>query len=110
MAEITNSRTKEATGRVQGKFSRLARQTGLLPMTPFSHNGTVGSSFHCGSTFPMRDKPIGLESDTLGRLAGLRRVFIVDASVFPSIPATTITLSVMANAHRIAMESARLEL
>jgi choline dehydrogenase-like flavoprotein len=27
---------------------------------------------------------------------------VVDSTVFPSIPATTITLSVMANAHRIA--------
>ena len=53
----------------------------------------------------MKKNPIGLESDTLGRIAGLKRVYIIDASVLPSIPATTITLSVMANAHRIAMES-----
>jgi hypothetical protein len=32
----------------------------------------------------------------------LRRVHLVDASVLPSVPATTITLGVMANAHRIA--------
>jgi choline dehydrogenase-like flavoprotein len=54
----------------------------------------------------MRDKPSGLESDVLGRPAGLQRVFVVDASVLPSIPATTITLPVMANAHRIASHSA----
>ena len=55
----------------------------------------------------MRKSPVGLETDSLGRLAGLHRVFLVDASVFPSIPATTITLSVMANAHRIASAAAR---
>jgi hypothetical protein len=31
---------------------------------------------------------------------------VVDATIFPSIPATTITLSVMANAHRIGWEAA----
>ena len=50
----------------------------------------------------MRENPEGLDTDILGRPAGLRRVHLVDASVFPSIPATTITFSVMANAHRIA--------
>jgi hypothetical protein len=90
---------------IKKRLSRLAIGVGLLPLLPLSRNGTVGSSFHCGATFPMKKNPIGLESDTLGRIAGLKRVYIIDASVLPSIPATTITLSVMANAHRIAMES-----
>jgi len=106
MEERNNTKTKAALGFIRNKLSKLSREAGLLPLTPLIRKGNVGSSFHCGSTFPMRDKPNGLESDTLGRPAGLQRVFIVDASVFPSIPATTITLSVMANAHRIAMESA----
>ena len=50
----------------------------------------------------MKKAPGALETDALGRLSGLQRVHLVDASVLPSIPATTITLSVMANAHRIA--------
>lgn len=41
----------------------------------------------------------------LGRPHGLSRVHVVDASVLPSIPATTISYLVMANAHRIATES-----
>ena len=53
----------------------------------------------------MRERPGPLETDRWGRLHGLERVHLLDASVFPSIPATTITLSVMANAHRIASES-----
>ncbi len=105
MEEKSNAITKEAMGFVRNKISQLSRQAGLLPLTPLSRPGSTGSSFHCGSTFPMKDQPTDLESDTLGRPAGLRRVFIVDASVLPDIPATTITLSVMANAHRIAMQS-----
>ena len=44
--------------------------------------------------------------DPLGRPQGWSRVHAVDASVLPSVPATTITFSVMANAHRIGWESA----
>ena len=44
-------------------------------------------------------------TDRLGRLHGLSRIHVVDASVLPSIPATTITFSVMANAHRIGIEA-----
>ena len=49
----------------------------------------------------MRSNPGAFEADLLGRPSGFSNVHLVDASVFPSLPATTITLSVMANAHRI---------
>jgi choline dehydrogenase-like flavoprotein len=42
------------------------------------------------------------QSDRWGRPHGFQRVHLTDASVLPEIPATTITLAVMANAHRIA--------
>jgi choline dehydrogenase-like flavoprotein len=41
-------------------------------------------------------------SDILGRPKGAKKVYAVDASIFPSIPATTVGLIAMANAHRIA--------
>ena len=63
--------------------------------------GEPGRGFHTGCSFPMSAAPKGFESDLLGRVAGLKRVHIVDSSVLPSIPATTITFTVMANAHRI---------
>ena len=61
-----------------------------------------GRGFHSGGTLPMRYSPAPLETDTLGRPYGLEKVHVVDASVLPSIPATTITYTAMANAHRIA--------
>jgi len=64
-----------------------------------------GRSYHSGGTFPMRRAPGRLETDTLGQLPGLPAVHFIDASIFPSIPATTITLTVMANAHRIATQA-----
>jgi hypothetical protein len=66
----------------------------------------VGSG-PAGGSFPMSAVPRGFQTDVLGRLPGWERVHAVDATVFPSIPATTITLSAMANAHWIGWEAAR---
>jgi choline dehydrogenase-like flavoprotein len=54
----------------------------------------------------MRAQPSRFESDRWGRPYGFERVHVVDATVFPSIPSGPITISVMANAHRIAAECA----
>jgi len=76
-----------------------------IPMTPAMRVGKPGRGFHTGGTFPMRARPRRLETDTAGRPHGFSRLHVVDASVFPTLPATTITLSVMANAHRIGTEA-----
>jgi choline dehydrogenase-like flavoprotein len=41
----------------------------------------------------------------LGRIGDFRNVHLIDGSVLPSVPSTTFTLTVMANAHRIVSES-----
>lgn len=78
---------------------------GVVALKPQLRLGAIGSSYHVGASLPMSDRPKGSESDILGRVAGLRRVHVIDASVFASIPATTITFTVMANAHRIAADA-----
>ncbi|MEO6923462.1 MAG: GMC oxidoreductase [Bryocella sp.] len=60
-----------------------------------------GRGFHTGGSFPMAHRPEGLQSDLLGRTGGLERIHIVDSSTMPSIAATTVTFTAMANAHRI---------
>ena len=64
--------------------------------------GEFGEGYHVGGAFPMKKKPSNFESDLYGRPYGFNKVHIVDASIFPSVPATTITLTIMANAYRIA--------
>lgn len=82
-------------------LSRGFAKAGLTALGFASRPGAPGSSFHVGGSVPMSKSPGQNQSDILGRPKGLSRVHLVDASVFPSIPATTITFSVMANAHRI---------
>ena len=70
-------------------------------MPLFTQRTRPGRGFHFGGTLPMSSNPKDFESDLFGRPMGLKRVHVVDSSVLPSIPATTITFSTMANAHRI---------
>lgn len=87
--------------RVLKEFLRRAMPLGAVPLAPMLQLMLPGQGFHSGGTFPMRTAPGEFETDLLGRPHGWSRVHAVDATVFPSVPATTITFPVMANAHRI---------
>lgn len=102
-----NAQTAATVARVRSRLAQVALKAGMLPLTPLLRPGTLGSSFHCGGSFPMRAEPGALETDVLGRLPGIDRVHLVDAAVLPTIPATTIAFSAMANAHRIATQACR---
>src|SRR5207253_2913240 len=102
-----NTQTKPIIRRVIRKLLRHARDFGAFPVPPMLQIAPAGRGFHSGGTFPMRGQPGEFESDSLGRPCGWQRIHAVDATVLPSVPATTITLSVMANAHRIGWESAK---
>jgi choline dehydrogenase-like flavoprotein len=102
----TGPEIRRAVGRVMGEFRRNAHKLGAFPLAPMLQLMQPGAGFHSGGTFPMRARPAEYESDVLGRPYGWSQVHVVDASVLPSVPATTITFPVMANAHRIGWETA----
>jgi hypothetical protein len=95
-------------------LSRL-RQAGpaldLRPVPLAVRLAGPAKSYHFGGTFPHvapgRAKPDHglLPTDRLGRVRPWTRVHLVDGSVLPTLPSTTFTLTVMANAHRIASEA-----
>jgi hypothetical protein len=93
--------TKERVERVLRKLRAHRGAFGGLPVGFMTKVRKPGGGHHFGATFPMREKPGPFESDLVGRPHGFTRVHAVDSTVFPSIPATTITLTIMANAHRI---------
>jgi choline dehydrogenase-like flavoprotein len=97
-----NPATPIALRRVVARLLRLAPRLRALPLVPVLRIAPAGRGYHSGGSLPMRAAPGELETDLLGRPRGFDRVHVVDASVFPTIPATTITFTVMANAHRIA--------
>jgi choline dehydrogenase-like flavoprotein len=108
---VVGDDTSDGDARARRLVRRLAahgRLLGMVPLPGLLHSGRPGKSNHLGGTLPMRREPGELETDTLGRIPSWGRVHVVDASILPSVPATTVTISVMANAHRIATAAAKL--
>ena len=101
-----NPQTTGAVKRVLRELQGQFRALGGFVVPPMLQIAKPGRGFHCGGSLPMRAQPGDFETDTLGRVRGWSRVHVVDASVLPAVPATTITFSVMANAHRIGWETA----
>jgi ferredoxin len=92
------------------RMMRAAPYLDLLPIKVMHFVSANGKSYHFGGSFSHAriDRTGSLNTDRVGRLKTWRHIHLVDGSVFPSIPATTFTLTVMANAHRIAEESVTL--
>jgi choline dehydrogenase-like flavoprotein len=86
---------------------RTAPSLDLWPVLPATILSAAGKSYHFGGSFPHGDHRNGLTTDRQGRLDRWDNIHLIDASVFPNVPATTFTLTIMANAHRIATESMR---
>lgn len=108
---VVGDETRAGAARVSRLVCRLAahgRLLGMLPLPGLAHTGRPGKSNHLGGSLPMRRAPGELETDVLGRPPQWSRVHVVDAAILPSVPATTVTISVMANAHRIALAAAKL--
>lgn len=97
-----NARTAGVLKKIVAKLRRNRSLLRGVPLSPLMKVGDAGRSFHSGGTLPMRREPREFETDVLGRPHGFKRVHVVDSSVFPTINASPITFTVMANAHRIA--------
>ena len=105
LVEKKNKKTTEIIKKILNKIKINKKITGLYPLTFYNKVVTAGHSYHSGGTLPMkRKKTKELCSDLLGRPNNLKNIHCIDASVLPSIPATTITLTIMANAYRIGSE------
>jgi len=81
-------------------FARTLRRLGCFPLKTI--RTPHGASIHYGGTLPVSadDAPFTLHES--GRLAGSRRVYVADGSGLRYLPAKGITLTLMANAHRVA--------
>jgi choline dehydrogenase-like flavoprotein len=100
-----NSCTRGALARVLARMLSVAPALDLWPVATSLRLSGPAKSYHFGGSFPhvkARPREGHLETDGLGRPREWRGIHLIDGSVFPSVAATTFTLSVMANAHRIA--------
>lgn len=100
---IYPAENRRTVRRATAAVRRLLRDAGLVSIRPLEQDSTDGIGYHLGGSLPMRATPAHpTDTDPAGRPYGSRRVHVVDASVLPSLPGTTIGLLILANAHRIA--------
>lgn len=102
---LPNPKTDRTVRLARKTLRKDLRRIGLHALGFAGHSGRPGSSFHVGGSLGMNAAPTGAQTDVLGRVSGLTHTHAVDASVMPGIPASTITFTVMANAHRIGIET-----
>jgi ferredoxin len=103
---VANPIAAQVSRRVQSLLRGSLAGFGIIP--PMSPEMVApGRSFHAGGSFPMGSGNAPFCSDLLGRPAGLSRTHLLDASTFPSIPASTIAYTSMANSDRIVSETFR---
>lgn len=106
LSAVPNPRARRVVNNVIREMLKQARAMGGVVLKPMLQFEQPGRGYHSGGSLPMRRQPGEFETDCLGRPHGWSQVHVVDASALPSIPGTTITFSIMANAHRIGWESA----
>jgi len=103
--QITSEQRTDLARRVLRHVRDARTSAGLRPLTQLLRNTPLGFSGHLAGTLPMAgntgNQPT-LYTQADGRLSDTKFVYVVDASVFPSLPAQNPTYSAMANAMRIA--------
>ncbi len=84
---------------------KVAPALDFWPVVPMISISAAAMSYHTGGSFPHGPTRTATTTDRRGRLKAWDNIHLVDASVFPNVPATTFTLTIMANAHRITSEA-----
>ncbi|WP_333804608.1 hypothetical protein [Sulfurospirillum sp.] len=83
----------------------VLRSLGLLTLEGFAYRVSHGNGIHYGGTLPMSLNPTSpYETTVNGELPENKNVYIADGSTFKCIPATNYSLTLMANAMRIAQQ------
>lgn len=101
---INNPTVNKKINAIIAHLFQHVRLLGFFPIKLFLKISKPGRSYHYGGSFPMSTHPSQFETDLMGKPNGFKRLHVVDATIFPTIPAQAITFSIMANAYRIASE------
>jgi choline dehydrogenase-like flavoprotein len=92
-----------------GNLLKMLRPLGAYSICRLASMAPPGWGFHYAGCLPMRHKPNHFETHVDGRLWDSQRVRVIDGSALPSLPAKNHSLTLMANAARIADETLKCE-
>lgn len=99
--ELSSAEKKQVSNRTK-QYRSLLKSVGCLPVKTVQP--PIGSSIHYAGTLPFDASGKKLTTYPDGRLAGTNCVFIADSSPFCFLPAKGLTFTLMANAHRTALQ------
>ena len=103
--DIRGGHTPPTARAIKTTVNRLAGallRYGVCPVPGSVHVFRAGEDLHYAGTVPMRTAPRVGEVDARGEVQGLPGVHVVDGAALTTLPAKTHTLTIMANADRIA--------
>jgi choline dehydrogenase-like flavoprotein len=95
----------ERIGGALRRFRSALRKLGCFVPPGMSHVRPMGASVHYAGTLPMTRDERPLTTTPQGRSRDFENLWIADGSTFPFLPAKNLTLTLMANAARIADQS-----
>lgn len=94
--------TAHHAGLVRKRLAAALRHYGAWLLPGAFRMTAPGADVHYGATVPMRALPQPHEANHAGEVNGLPGVYVVDGSALTRVPPKPHTLSIMANADRIA--------
>jgi choline dehydrogenase-like flavoprotein len=86
----------------QAALTRGFRKMGAWMLPGSFVAGPAGADLHYAATLPISQHPSAHECRIDGELAGLPGIYVIDGAALPRLPAKAHTLTIMANADRIA--------
>jgi hypothetical protein len=104
---VANPRSRLAARAIERTFSRHAASLRISPLWALKEISEPGASIHLAAALPMRHAPGPGETDRLGRPFGSQRTYVIDSACFTTMPSEHLTLTIMANAARIAVTAAQ---
>lgn len=100
-------RLPDALAGTRARLARGFRAAGNWILPGSFLPARAGADMHYAGTLPMRGQPRAHECHPSGQLAGLPGVYVIDGASLPMLPAKAHTLTIMANADRIARQLSR---
>lgn len=97
-----NPDKKLLMNKAKSVLSYSFRQMGGVLLPRGFKEGGAGSDIHYSGTLPMSENPRATETTPLGEIPMLKGIHVVDGSCLPFLPEKPHTLTIMANADRIA--------
>lgn len=92
----------DVLARARALLQRRFRKLGAWMLPGSFVPGAPGADIHYAATLPIRTNPAAHECRLDGQVAALPGLHVIDGASLPSLPAKAHTLTIMANATRIA--------